>query len=195
MFTTSRSGSPERHIPGKHRVDKAAMAFGRLVALVGLGTMAMMLVSCGDDTVATDDADATDDVTDGDDKTESTDDGADGPYPVADLSVQYSHDDGTTMSYRILCDGNTASVNGTSSTIVAHDACLALADPDVAERLVSGPPPGRVCTEIYGGSDKAVVTGSIGGKTVETVVDRTNGCGIDEWDALLADLLPPARGA
>ncbi len=182
MFTTPTSGSLENRQDGEGRASRETRVLVRLIVLIGLGASSTLLIACGDDTVATDDAD-------------STDDSSGDPYPVADLAVEYSHEDGTAISYRILCDGDTASVSGTSTTVVAHDACLALADADVAERLISGVPPGRVCDEIYGGSDKAIVTGSLGGTAVDTVVDRTNGCGIDEWDGLLADLLPPARGA
>ena len=51
-----------------------------------------------------------------------------------------------------------------------------------------------MCTEIYGGPDVATITGDIDGAPVDTTVDRANGCGIDDWDTVLAGLLPPAVG-
>lgn len=61
-------------------------------------------------------------------------------------------------------------------------------------RLVAGPAGEQVCTQIYGGPDVASISGSIEGQEVATQVDRTNGCGISDWDEVLEDLLPAARG-
>jgi hypothetical protein len=42
--------------------------------------------------------------------------------------------------------------------------------------------PDIACTEIYGGNDKAHVTGVIDGQPVETTFSRVNGCEIARWD-------------
>ncbi len=117
-----------------------------------------------------------------------------GPYAVADLSVQYTHPD-RSLSYRITCQGDTANLIGDPVEITAEQACTALARPEVAQRLVDGPPADQVCTEIYGGPDVAEISGTLEGAPVQTTVDRTNGCGINDWDGLLSDILPPAIGA
>lgn len=131
------------------------------------------------------------------------DDGADvtppdepigGPYPVADLEITVTHPDRDDLQYRVVCLGDTATVTGDEGAVDEADACLALADPDVVQRLVDGPPDDRVCTEQYGGPDVATITGTIDDAPVDTMVDRVNGCGISEWDVLLAALLPPAVG-
>ncbi len=62
--------------------------------------------------------------------------------------------------------------------------------PSVRSRLVDGPAD-QACPEIYGGADVATVEGTIEGGEVSTSVDRTDGCGISDWDNLLGGLLPP----
>ena len=54
-------------------------------------------------------------------------------------------------------------------------------------------PPGSVCTMIYGGPQRATVRGIVHGKPVAAWFDRTNGCEIARWDALVPVL--PAVGA
>lgn len=121
-------------------------------------------------------------------------DGA-GPPPGAgvDLEITIDHPDIDAHTYRITCADGTAAVEG-SDAIDAGEACAQLAQLSVQERLVEGPPADRVCTEVYGGPDTATVVGSIDGRPVDTVIDRTNGCGIAEWDQLLGEVLPPAIG-
>lgn len=121
-------------------------------------------------------------------------DGA-GPPPEAgvDLEITIEHPDIDAHTYRITCADDSAVVEG-SDAIVADDACAQLAQESVQERLVEGPPEDRVCTEVYGGPDTATIVGSIDGRPVDTVIDRTNGCGIAEWDQLLSQVLPPAIG-
>lgn len=116
-----------------------------------------------------------------------------GPYPVADLEVVVEHPDRETISYRITCLGDTATITG-DVDLDEQAACEALAQPDVQQRLIEGPPADQVCTEQYGGPDTATITGTIDETPVDTTVDRVNGCGISDWDDLLTDLLPPAVG-
>lgn len=52
-------------------------------------------------------------------------------------------------------------------------------------------PPGSVCTMIYGGPQRATVEGIARGKPVAARFDRTNGCEIARWDALVP-VLPEA---
>lgn len=117
-------------------------------------------------------------------------------YPVADLEIRYSNPDaGLTQSYRVSCLGDTATVTGDDVSIDERLACEALARPEVAQRLVEGADPERICTQQYGGADVAEITGTIDDRPVETTVDRSDGCGIAEWDTLLAALLPAPMGA
>lgn len=113
-----------------------------------------------------------------------------GPYPIADLTVTYEHPDVGKVEYQIVCLGDTATLLGDIDGVRDQTACAALADPAVQTRLIDGAPTDVACTEIYGGPETARIVGTIGDKAVDTTVDRANGCGIDDWDRLLADLLP-----
>ena len=55
----------------------------------------------------------------------------------------------------------------------------------------SGLGKGTVCTDIYGGPQKARVIGKVGGKPVWATFTRTNGCEIARWNGLAPWLLPP----
>jgi hypothetical protein len=48
-----------------------------------------------------------------------------------------------------------------------------------------------VCTEIYGGPQKARVIGTVAGDRVWATFTRENGCQIDRWNRLSPWLLPP----
>lgn len=116
-----------------------------------------------------------------------------GPYPVATLDITISHPDADEITYTISCLGDTATVIG-DVQISDIAACTALADDAVRSRLVDGAPVDQVCTEIFGGSDVADIVGTYDDAPVDTMVDRADGCGIADWDELLADVLPPALG-
>lgn len=116
-----------------------------------------------------------------------------GPYPVATLDITVTHPETGDLSYTISCLGDTATLVG-DAPISAEQACTALADADVRTRLINGAPADQVCTEIYGGPDLATIVSTYNGDTVNTTVERSNGCGIDDWDRLLIDILPPATG-
>jgi hypothetical protein len=50
-------------------------------------------------------------------------------------------------------------------------------------------PPGTACTQIYGGPQEALVTGTVRGKRVWARFNRRNGCEISRWSRL-APLFP-----
>ncbi|NLE72426.1 MAG: hypothetical protein GX609_10130 [Actinomycetales bacterium] len=65
----------------------------------------------------------------------------------------------------------------------AEAACGAIAAAGGADAFA--PTPRDVaCTEIWGGPQRATVTGTVGGVGVTARFDRTNGCEISRWDAL-----------
>jgi hypothetical protein len=59
-----------------------------------------------------------------------------------------------------------------------------------AELLTTKPDRRRTCTQIYGGPQTAVVTGTIGGEKVDRRFTRTNGCELADF-ARAARLLQP----
>ena len=48
--------------------------------------------------------------------------------------------------------------------------------------------PTLACTEQYGGPEEAHMTGTLEGRPVDVTVDRTDGCGIADYEALFAAL-------
>ncbi|PWG74657.1 hypothetical protein DF186_16745, partial [Enterococcus hirae] len=85
------------------------------------------------------------------------------------------HPDADTIEYQLTCGDGAVSIDGFDG-LTAAAACERLAIPEVQERLIS-PPSDRVCTEIYGGPDTAHIRGTLDSEAVDTMIDRTNGCG------------------
>jgi len=64
------------------------------------------------------------------------------------------------------------------------------------ERVTKPDDPTQACTLVYGGPEKARVTGTLEGETVDVTVTRSDGCGIADYEALFAALgrKPPLDG-
>jgi hypothetical protein len=58
-------------------------------------------------------------------------------------------------------------------------------------KLFAPIPPSTVCTEIYGGPQRARVTGLLAGKRIWASFARADGCHIARWNRLAPWLLPP----
>ena len=160
------------------RVARRSRARRRARHVVVLAVAFAALAACGDD----------------DGQGAASTDLPDGSQAFAELQIRYEHAAaGVERIYTITCT-DSAELSGDDVDVDADAACAALGDPAVVERLTQGPPQDRVCTEIYGGDDTASIAGSIGDQPVDTAADRTNGCAIQEWDELLAPILPPAIG-
>ena len=142
--------------------------------------LALLVAACGDD---------------GDPVRAGSGDPDPGPAPITELTVAYTHTGAeVAATYRITCLGDTATVDGDEVDVDARAACDALTEPAVQQRITLGAPTDRACTEVYGGEDTATITGRVDDVAVDTTVDRTNGCGIGEWDDLLAAILPTPIG-
>jgi Subtilisin inhibitor-like len=84
-------------------------------------------------------------------------------------------------------------------TLRCNPARGSLARPAVAcRRLAAGGaklfaplPKNIVCTEIYGGPQKARVVGTVEGRRIWATFSRTNGCEIDRWRRISPWLVPP----
>lgn len=166
-----------------------------MLFLFSLALVVTLVAACGDDTTDTDAPDTDPGAGEGDGTTTVAppDEPIGGPYPVADLTITYEHPDTGTIEYRVVCLGDTATLTGDIEGVQDQSACLALAGESVQQRLIEGPPTDVACTEIYGGPETATITGTIDDQSVDTSVDRANGCGISDWDDLLGALLPPPR--
>jgi len=69
----------------------------------------------------------------------------------------------------------------------AEAACALLAAEGV--EALAPVPADAICTELYGGPQEAIITGSLDGAQVTARLSRVNGCEIDRWERL-ASLLP-----
>jgi LysM repeat protein len=75
---------------------------------------------------------------------------------------------------------------------VARAACAAARKGAVTTiaREHRGP---RICREGYGGPQRATISGSVGSRRINVTIDRSDGCGIDDWNRLVAVLGDPER--
>jgi hypothetical protein len=63
-------------------------------------------------------------------------------------------------------------------------------------RVTEPPDRTQACTLVYGGPEKAHVTGTLDGESVDVTIDRTDGCGIADYESLFEALgrKPPLAG-
>ena len=111
---------------------------------------------------------------------------AGGPATGAtDLTIVLDDGSGATRTWRLTCDP----AGGTHPDAAA--ACKALAEHGAT--ALPPVPKDRMCTQIYGGPEKATVKGTWNGKAVNSAFSKTNGCEISRWKSL-SGLLPAAGG-
>ncbi len=111
--------------------------------------------------------------------------------PSVRLTIAFLRDDGEPRRLSTLrCRGSRASARGWLRGVGAARACR------VARRraslLTTEPDPGRVCTQIYGGPERARISGRIGTREVARSFSRADGCRIADWDRAVP-LLPRPR--
>ena len=58
-------------------------------------------------------------------------------------------------------------------------------------QLFARTPKNAVCTEMYGGPQRARVVGTVRGRLVRSTFSRTNGCEIARWQRISPWLVPP----
>ena len=95
------------------------------------------------------------------------------------ISVSETGNEQST-SYQLHCAGSTP--EDTSTLPNALKACEFLSKN--SEALEQEIPPDQMCTEIYGGPETAEIKGNIGRKSIDTSLNRSNGCAIKRWDDL-----------
>jgi len=97
------------------------------------------------------------------------------------LTIVYNDGNGKTSTWQLSCTptgGNHPDPTGACAALTEHAAS---ALPKVSA--------GRMCTQVYGGPQTAVLTGSWLGEPVDSRLSRNNGCEISRWNALVG-LLP-----
>jgi hypothetical protein len=105
--------------------------------------------------------------------------------PTGDSRLTIVVDDGTgaTTSWTLTCDP------AGGSHPDAERACAAL---DAHRSALSPVPEGRMCAQVYGGPERATITGTWRGEPVSATLVRTDACETARWDALVP--LVPAGG-
>jgi hypothetical protein len=112
-----------------------------------------------------------------------------GPAPVT-LTVRYF--DGTEPDHvaHLRCRATTQRADGFLRDAGAATACRRART--IADFLDRAPRKGRICTQIYGGPQRARITGRIGARTIDRRFKRTDGCAIGDWQYAVP-LLPRVR--
>ena len=106
--------------------------------------------------------------------------------PRDELVVEIDRGDGSPPErYTLRCDGTP-----TGDHPDPEAACRDLA---ALEDPFAPLPTDLICTEVYGGPQTALVTGTWRGEPVDLRVARRNGCEITQWDSLGALLPGPVR--
>jgi hypothetical protein len=163
------------------------MRFVLLVLAVALG-----LASCGgdDDTVEAGNQPTTTTTAP---TTTTTTSGEDDVSGDISLTVQVTAGGPVVREGTLTCDATGAQGTGfLADPAAAQAACDVLtANPAAVHRLANGREPGMLCTQQYGGPEVAKVSGTIGDARINQTITRTDGCGISEWNMLVALLGPP----
>ena len=100
------------------------------------------------------------------------------PAPVT-LTVRYSDTSGAEHVTHLRCRAGSARADGFLRTTGAATACRRARS--IAAFLAARPSSKRICTQIYGGRQRARITGTIGTRHIDRRLKRTNGCEIGDW--------------
>jgi hypothetical protein len=100
------------------------------------------------------------------------------PAPVT-LTVRYSDGSSAEHVAHLRCRADSARADGFLRDAGARTACKRART--IATFLATRPSPKRTCTQIYGGPQRARITGTIGTRQIDRRLKRTNGCEISDW--------------
>jgi hypothetical protein len=112
-----------------------------------------------------------------------------GTAPAVTLTVRYTNGSQVERVAHLRCRGDSARADGFLRTS-ARPACLRARK--IASFLASKPSAKRVCTQIYGGPQRARITGTIGARRINRSFRRTDGCQIGDWQ-FAVPLVPRVR--
>jgi hypothetical protein len=100
------------------------------------------------------------------------------PAPVT-LTVRYSDRASVDHVAHLRCRGDSARADGYLRNAGAATACRRARA--IAVFLATRPSSKRICTQIYGGRQRAHITGTIGARRIDRRLKRTDGCEIGDW--------------
>jgi hypothetical protein len=106
------------------------------------------------------------------------------------LTVTFTRDSGPRRVAHLRCTATRSRADGFLGTVGARRACAHARR--VTGLLSTDPDPNRACTEIYGGPERARVTGRIGSRRIARGFSRADGCQIADWRSAMP-LLPRPR--
>jgi hypothetical protein len=106
------------------------------------------------------------------------------------LTVTFSRTPGARHVAHLRCTASAARADGFLRAVGARRACSSARRN--AAFLASRPPRNRVCAQLYGGPERALVTGTIGGRRVRRAFSRTDSCKTADWRRAMP-LLPRPR--
>ena len=95
------------------------------------------------------------------------------------LTVSFTRGSGPRHVAHLRCTAARSTADGFLSTAGPARVCAHARR--IAALLAAPPRTRRACTQIYGGPERALVTGTIGRRRIRRGFHRTNGCGIADW--------------
>jgi hypothetical protein len=116
--------------------------------------------------------------------------GASGEATVR-LTVSFARDGGDRHVAHLRCAGARASADGFLRRVGPARACRHARR--IAGFLARRPARGRACTQIFGGPERARVTGRIGSRRIDRRLSRTDGCRIADYDRVVPLVPRPPR--
>jgi hypothetical protein len=95
------------------------------------------------------------------------------------LTVSFTRGSGPRHVAHLRCTAARSTADGFLRTAGPARVCAHARR--IAALLAAPPRRRRACTQIYGGPERALVTGTIGRRRIRRGFHRTNGCGIADW--------------
>ncbi|MFP5362654.1 MAG: hypothetical protein ACLGI5_07980 [Thermoleophilia bacterium] len=102
------------------------------------------------------------------------------PAGAVELTIVYDDGSGRKTTGTLTCRGGDRRAEGALEGRAPADELCAHAR-GISDLLTSEPDRRRACTQIYGGPETALVTGTIAGEKVERRFSRRNGCEIGDF--------------
>ena len=95
---------------------------------------------------------------------------------MSNLTVSYQTSPNNQTSFKIFCLAHTPS----STHPNAKAVCATIAKHGT--NLFAPVPAGTACSQIYGGAETAMVTGTVNGRSIRASFSRTDGCQVARWN-------------
>ena len=117
--------------------------------------------------------------------------GATSAHLHIDVDVGLQTGPAHTEQATLRCNGDHA--HATGFLRAQRKAACRLIRRGVLRRVVRDQKSRRLCSQIYGGPQRARITGTVDGGRVNLTITRTDGCGTADWDRLETLLGEPER--